>query len=140
MKAESIKLPRRVVVDASFILSHLLPDEDRPFVEKIFDLYTQGKVLFIASIILPFEVVNSIKVAYARKRIPLNLARKLVQLFSRLEIFLEAVPITNVFDLATNEKLSVYDACYLSLARKYENYLLTLDKDLSRYSKVKLLN
>lgn len=140
MKAESIKLPQRVVVDASFILSHLLPDEDRPFVEDIFDLYARGKVIFIASPILPYEVANSLKVAYVRKRISLNLARKLIQLFTQLEIFLDVMPMKKVLDLAIKEGLSVYDACYLSLAKKYNNYLLTLDKDLSRYSKVKLLN
>ena len=38
-----------VVVDASFILAFLLPDEKVDQVDKIFDLYEVGKINFIST-------------------------------------------------------------------------------------------
>ena len=67
---------RQFVVDASFVLAILLPDENVKALDNTLDLYAQGKIGFFSTHILPFEVLNGIRSAVLRKRINKNLATK----------------------------------------------------------------
>jgi len=138
MPEENIKIGRIAVVDASFILSYLIPDEKRVTVNQIFDLYKERKINFMSSCLLSFEVYNSIKMACVRRRISLNLARKLINLFNEIEIKIMPVNFKKVFSLSIKKDLTIYDTAYLYLARLEKVELLTLDQKLSEYSKVKL--
>ncbi|MDZ4209542.1 MAG: type II toxin-antitoxin system VapC family toxin [Candidatus Curtissbacteria bacterium] len=128
MPAENIK---PVVVDASFILAFLLPDETL-FTEAIFDQLEKGEIQFFSIKLLPFEVLNSIKVAIKRKRLNINLANRLVKKFFALKIELLSVNYQESFSLAIKENLTVYDAGYLWLAKNKRVKLQTLDKYLKK--------
>ncbi|KKR92371.1 MAG: hypothetical protein UU73_C0006G0019 [Candidatus Daviesbacteria bacterium GW2011_GWA1_41_61] len=121
------------IIDTSFILAFLLPDERSGQVEEIFKQYALGKVNFIAPYILPFEVVNSLKQAIP-KRISKQSARLLVQAFLKHKIELKKVELEEVFDLSLTKNLSVYDASYLYLAKKHHLKCLSLDKHLQNLS------
>lgn len=123
------------VVDASFCLSFLLPDESVNQVDKTFSDYVMGNLLLIAPTLLPYEVGNGLCSAIRQKRITFKQANQLLDAFLDLELDLSATDILFAFHLAKQHDLTVYDASYLSLAFEKNVYLFTLDKDLTRIAK-----
>jgi len=130
MPAENIK---SIVVDASFILAFLLPDETF-FAESVFDQLEKSEIQFFSTPLLPFEVLNSIKIAIKRKRLKINLANRLVKKFFELKIELLPVNYQESFALAIKNDLTVYDAGYLWLAISKKIKLQTLDKQLRKFA------
>lgn len=124
------------VVDASFVLSFLLPDEDVNGVTSFFKDFIEGHTAALAPQILEFEVMNGLKSAMIRKRISnqetLSLARK----FEDLGVNMIAVEVLGVLTLSIQEKLSVYDASYAWLAQSRGCELMTHDKKLAKIAKM----
>lgn len=120
------------VVDASFVMSFLLPDEQNSAANLIFQKYINQDLILIAPVLLPFEVLNGLKMAVKRKRISEKEAVKLMKLFLNYKIDLAEVDFEQVFDLAIRKKLTVYDASYLALAKIKHAPLLTCDENLQK--------
>jgi predicted nucleic acid-binding protein len=112
---------RWVVVDASYVLDLLLPDEKKIGTKLIHAIAPQ---------LLVFEVTNAIKMAVVRKRITSSIANVLLKEFEGWKIRLMDVRANEVLELALEKDLSVYDASYLYLAEKMKCELLTWDKKL----------
>lgn len=128
-----IKLPQKAVVDASLILSLLLPDEKtKERAEKTLGFYQEGKISFFAPELLKFEVVNGLRMAIKRKRINQKLAKKLLKVFLELKIDYQGINLAKVLGLALKFNLSAYDASYVTLARRLKFKLLTLDSRLTK--------
>lgn len=125
---------RIAVIDASFVLAFLFPDEDYPEVDMSFNQFKAGLVDFITSPLLPFEVANSLNLAQRRKRIDLGYARARLKEFLDYGIEVEKVDFLESLELAQRYNLTVYDASYLYLAKKYKLELLSLDKKLLKLS------
>ena len=121
-----------IVVDASFILAFLLPDERVEQADEIFDLYEDGKIDFISSVLLPFEILNGLRNSILRKRITKQQAADLAKEFFKIKISLVEIDFKQTFSLSLKENLSVYDASYVWLARLRRIPLLTLDSRLKR--------
>lgn len=119
------------VVDASFILSALLPDEHAAKTDIVFEKFASGKITLQSSFLLPFEVLNGLKIAILRKRITSKQARVLAKSFLGWDILLEKVEFLKVLALSLKEDITVYDASYLWLAQKEKIRLFTLDKNLA---------
>lgn len=131
--AEKFKLPKRAVIDASFVLSLLLPDEKtEKLARKALNLYQEGRLSFFAPELLKFEVANGLKSAVKRKRVKAVLALKLLGLFLKLKVRYQSVNLTKTLKLALKFNLSVYDASYLVLSRQSKVRLLTLDENLAK--------
>lgn len=128
MPGENIKTR---VIDASFVLAYLMPDERVGAVDGVFESYAQGSLDFLSSAILPLEVVNGLKYALG-KRINKETAIKLVDDFLLIEITLVDSNIQEVFKVSVKNNLSVYDASYVHLAREKDIPLLTLDERLKQ--------
>lgn len=124
-------MSRKVAIDASFILAHLIPDEARLDVEEWFDKYIKGEVVFVSCKLLSFEVMNAIRTAYKRKRINLSLAKKLLRFFGELEINTIPLDEKEVFAISIKKDITVYDASYIYVAKKLGIKLLSLDKKLA---------
>lgn len=124
------KLSGKFVVDSSFILSFLLPDESNSIVEDIFDNYLDGKAAFYSPYLLPFEVFNGLDIAVLRKRLSPRLAEELGEKFLLINIKLESVDFPKILKLAISRNLTVYDASYLYLSQTQGFELLTLDTKL----------
>lgn len=118
-------------VDASFVLSFLLPDETARNADDVIDQYSNGDINLFSTLLLPFEVLNGLKTAVKRKRITKKLAGKLALDFLNLEIPLESVDFVKAFDLSQRRDLTVYDASYVLCSKMHNATLLTLDKKLS---------
>ena len=127
--AESIKT---LVVDASFVLSFLLPDEEKPESDQVFTDYKEGRIRLISSPILPFEVLNALKTAVKQKRIEKSRGEILGQSFLKLHIYLERMEYAEIFVLALKHDITVYDASYLFVAQKLDVSLRTFDKALQK--------
>jgi len=106
------------VVDASFVLAYLLPDEKAGLTDEFFGRYANGEIKLVSCPLLPFEVLNGLRAAVLKKRLGAEVAEKLGQAFLALEIELEPIDFADCFTLALNKKLSVYDASYLLLGQE----------------------
>jgi len=120
------------VIDASFILTFLLPDEDIPEVNKTIWLYRRKALDLISCYLFPFEVFNCLRTAIFRKRISGRLASDLGNTFLKLDIKCEVINFEEALKIAEKANLSFYDASYLWLARSKNLPLLTLDDRLRR--------
>jgi len=123
------------IVDASFVLSYLLNDEQIDLVDEYFEKFTNEEISLIAPLLLPFEVMNGLRVGVLRKRITEEVSLKLAKEFFALFIPLEEIKLQNALKLALENHLSVYDASYLSLTKTHNSPLLTLDKKLRALAK-----
>src|SRR5258706_3084655 len=116
------------VVDASFILSYLLPDEETdPNTRKLFELFKKGEVVFYAPYIISFEICNSLKTAVIRKRLTFQQAQKLIKVFLKYGILFELTDLSKTFLTAHKFNITSYDASYIQLAKAKKTLLLTLD-------------
>lgn len=131
MLEENIKT---YILDSSFMLSFFLPDEQVDTVNSIFKQYIEGKINFVSCVILPFEVANGLKEAVIRKRINQKTAYFLINDFLDYSIKFMDVDFKTVMSLSLKEDMSVYDACYLYLAKKENLKLLTLDEKLKEWA------
>jgi len=122
------------VIDASFILDFLLPDEQSTYVIKTFEEYKKSKILFVAPIILPFEVANGLKYAVKAKRIKENVASELLDTFLKLDIGLLQINLEKTLQVSLEKELSIYDASYITLSQQESFSLLTLDEKLKKLS------
>lgn len=118
------------VVDASFVLAYLLPDERAKKVDVVFERYAKGEIKLISSQLLLFEVLNGLRSAVLQKRLEQKRALILAKAFLDLEIKVEEENFEAVFKLALKRKVTVYDAGYLWLALKKKVKLLSLDRSL----------
>lgn len=118
------------VVDASFFLAYLLPDEHINGVQKFFNEFKVEKLKLIASPLLPFEVFNGLQFAKSRKRVSLTIIKQLGEKFLQIPIVFEEIDYLKVLHLALKKRLTFYDASYLYLAQTKQVPLLTLDQHL----------
>jgi len=118
------------VIDASALAAVVFEEPDAARV-----MAAAGGSSLVAPPLLRVEVANvclkKIR-AQPRQRAALLAA---FQLANRLDIETAQVDLAKVVELAEEARVSVYDACYLWLARALECELLTLDKRLAAASR-----
>lgn len=131
---EQSNLPKRAVVDASYVLAFLLPEKNSASVDRILDAFRDGTMKLISSPLLPFEVLNGLRSALIQKRIPKDTSSVLMKNFLRLAIPLAPVHYDSLYALSLKNNITVYDASYLWIAESKDVPLLTFDKTLSRLS------
>lgn len=123
------------VVDASYIIAFLLPDEWTKSVQRVFHDYKKGQLFLTAPSILSYEVLNGLKMAVKRRRLNRERGNVLVQDFSALQIIEESIEVLQVYRTAMDNNLTAYDASYLWLAKNKGVALYSLDKKLVSLSK-----
>lgn len=132
---------RELVIDASVVLKWYLTDEE--WGEKsisILEQHVAGDVALLAPTILPYEVLNALLVAERMGRTAENVTEEAFRGFVELEInFLDPfVDYPDILLLARSFRRSIYDASYMSLARKKNVNFVTGDKRLYNAVKDKL--
>ncbi len=118
--------------DASYVLAFLLPDEKTASPDDLFARYSRGECKLLAPQLLPFEVLNGLKSAVARKRLKRETAAQLARGFFDLQIPLYDIHFESAFQIAQQHNLSLYDAAYVQLAHETNTPLLTLDTRLRK--------
>lgn len=124
---------KRYVIDASFLLSFLLPDERLPQITKIIEDFEKGTIDLYSSPLLPYEIHNGLKMATIRKRITPTQARELGKAILRWDIVYESPSFDSILALALEHNITVYDASYVLIAKTKHMHLLTLDKQLEQF-------
>jgi predicted nucleic acid-binding protein len=114
------------VVDASYILSVLLPDEKSRHQSVPQEMFAPN--------ILDYEVVNGLRSATLQKRISQNVATALFTQYQKLPIIKKEISFDQLLQLSIKHQLSAYDAGYLLLAKTLRLQLLSLDKQLIQVS------
>lgn len=123
------------VIDASFALCYLLPDERIAQVESKINEFKNGHLKLISSQLFHFKISNGLYAASLSKRISSSLASELLDQFLRLPIEIETTNIKNIVSLTMRRRISVYDVSYMYLAISKKLQLLTLDKKLKSAAK-----
>jgi len=113
----------KVVVDASYVLNFLFPDENST--DEI-----PGKMF--APQLLDYEIANALRSAVLHKRISQRLAITLFAEYHTFHIIKKTVNFHKVLQLSIKRQISTYDASYLVLADELDAQLLTFDKQLSQ--------
>lgn len=124
------------VIDSSFMLAYLFPDEKKQFVDEIFTEHASGEIDLYAPTLLFIEVLNGIRSALLRNRITTKQAYKLSQAFLDLSIICEDINYLDVFNLSLDNTITTYDASYLYLSRKKNLPLLSLDRNLQKLGRM----
>ena len=127
----------KCVVDASFVASLFLPDEDNSTSDRLADdLSRDGAV---APVLIQFEASNILLMAHRRKRISGVQLGQLSEAFDQLPITLQpaltAKQRADVMRLAEKHGLTAYDAAYLELSMRLTLPLASLDKPLLKAAK-----
>lgn len=121
------------VVDASVILAWLLPDERSEFAQAVMTRAAREDAQ--APALLHQEIGNALLQAARRRRISGERAAEMLELFLALPIALQspdAESTRQALEIAVRQGLSLYDACYVELARRRRMPLATLDEALRR--------
>lgn len=132
-KLRSISFPSRLVIDASVVLAWLMADERTIIIEKLMANILSNQTELLAPVILPLEVVNSLKSAVTGQRVKQEVAFALINDFSKSGIKLhDCSPYSQVLTTALNTDTSSYDAAYVWLSLDQSAPLCTLDKKLQK--------
>jgi len=123
------------VVDSSYILCYLLPDEHNDGLDLLFKKYREKTVEFISTSLLPYEVMNGLKSGYSRKRLTKNRIAEAYTIFELLTIPLHIPKPTHVLNIALQYNISCYDAAYIALSFDQRRPLLTFDTRLEKISR-----
>ena len=130
MRGENTSYKNTFVVDTSFVLAYLLPDEKKRDVEEMFLKFEENKVVFIAPNLLAYEILNGLRTSVLQKRQSAKTAEQLLNAFLDIGISYEGVDEKEVLSLALGKSISAYDASYVWMAKNKKIKLLTLDERL----------
>jgi predicted nucleic acid-binding protein len=120
-----------IVVDASALLSALLPDEAQPGAQALIRDHALGRIALRATSLMRYEVCNAVLVAERRGRINHAEAEQIVSALEALGV--EGVDLVSagaILELAREHRRSAYDAAYLALASSNGEELITGDRRL----------
>ncbi|MEK7577756.1 MAG: type II toxin-antitoxin system VapC family toxin [Patescibacteria group bacterium] len=119
-----------IIVDASIILQMFDEAEAGKKAWKFFDQIQKGHIVASAPSFLLIEVLN---VLLKKKKIPTKKVKEFIELLGKSGInFIDFSfrSIGALSEVAIRERITVYDALYVSLARGLEQRLITNDKEL----------
>lgn len=132
MPAKNTNLSK-IVVDASVIMSLLMPDERSHLSASFAHFLNQNGPQLFAPQLLIYEVTNALHMAVVRNRISYHDAIECLIGLKILSIF--QVQLDNpiqLIEIAHQLDISSYDAAYVTLARDQSAPLYTLDTKLQK--------
>ncbi len=126
-----------IVLDASFLVKLVITEEGSDKARKLMRLWvSSGEHLVVTEQAL-LEALNAIwkhgvKTGEIGEREALEAAKDLIEIWSKLDVIPVSGTVHEAFRLAMEERITVYDAAYLSLAMSRNAGLATFDKELSK--------
>ena len=123
------------VLDASVVLSAVLPDEPRPS-RKVVAILDECQEVHVPMLWFS-EISNALLTAVIRNRVSEANALRLLAKVSELRVTLDRShpDLVRVFELARQHGITTYGATYLELAIRTNSVLLTKDATLSKSAK-----
>lgn len=121
-----------LVVDSSVVVASLAREQQRDFADAVLE---ESKTL-TAPALLPFELVNVLEMKFRRGLLSVDDRSLTLERFHALRIDISAPPerprLVRIAALASQFRLSGYDASYLELALDLRADLATLDGPLAQ--------
>jgi predicted nucleic acid-binding protein len=122
-----------VVVDASVVVKWYLSEPGRETALRLREDYVEGKLTLHAPSLMPYEVLNAVR--YARRDIDVKTLETVAESLSLYGIELnvlrgEYAHLTA--RVAVENKITVYDAAYIALAKLNDIKLYTADDRLKK--------
>ena len=117
-----------IVVDTSVVVKWYIPEQHHEQARALRDAYLDGAFDLVAPALMPFEAVNALKYSGYYDGERLEDASK-----SLLEYGIELVPFDDagsIAEVADTLEITVYDAAYIALARKFDTNVYTADGNL----------
>lgn len=123
----------KFIIDCSSTISLFLPDEiNNDYTNKLYDSFKNNAC--VVPSLWCYELSNVLLSSKKRNRINDNQINEIVNLIYDLPVEIENINFyyiqNNIFNIASDNNLSVYDASYLELAIRFNCSLATLDKKL----------
>ena len=122
------------VLDCSVAITWCFEDEATPETDKILDHFNQE--IAVVPALWHLEIANVIALAERKGRLTENEAMEFWSLVDSLPITTDNIlperGRKEIFHLARQYRLTVYDAAYLDISIRYTFPLATLDKELIR--------
>lgn len=115
-----------IVADTNVFLAVVLNEPERVRLVKI----TSG-VSVIAPEILPYEVGNALSAMVKRHQLTVAEALNAEKAVGRIAVRLVSVDVQAALQLALDQNIYAYDACFLLCARHLSLPLLTLDRRMA---------
>src|SRR5690606_26182510 len=119
------------IVDATFVLAYLLPDQQHESVDIAMQRHADGEMDLITPPILSYDLCNGLLAAAKAGLIDDKQAGLLLKRFATLEIGTASIKARQAYQLAQEHGLNFYDAAYLQLARQMNAPLLTTNSKLA---------
>jgi predicted nucleic acid-binding protein len=120
----------RLVLDASVVLSWLLPDEQHPRATALRERAAECDL--VVPVVWWFELRNAMLAGERRGRITGAQSDDFLQGVAALPVRVDAAAReAALMQLARGHRLSIYDATYLELALREQRPLATLDRALA---------
>lgn len=129
-----------LVIDCSFIMSSILPDEKQGEIDKVFKGIFNGEYKVVVPAVFYLECNNVLISSLKKQRINLNDYKDYLQILSDFPFHTDKFCFTVeslqiIGKLATKYNLTTYDAAYLELSKRLEAKMATLDQHLARSCK-----
>lgn len=121
------------VIDASVAIAGLAPDENHAGAINLVDrAIAEGA---IAPMLFAYEIANILATKQRRGTLSQELRDEIARAVGDMAVELEHATLATILDsvalLAMRNRLTIYDAAYLELAKRKNLPLATLDKDLA---------
>lgn len=123
------------VVDASIVIKWFIEEKDSTQAISLKDKHINGETIIIAPDLLIYEVAN---VLVFSKIFTLEEIKRCLQDLYELEIdLINPSPDVTLLasEIAINKQISIYDACYIALAKELDIKLVTADEKLYNLTK-----
>jgi predicted nucleic acid-binding protein len=122
-----------VVIDASIASAWCFPDEQTDYTRAVFQAVSSSAVDSVAPRLWAYEIRNSVLMGIRRGRISKPDSEQFLLSLNELNVRLsEPASYDDVFSLAQQHGLTVYDAAYLDIAMQERLPLASLDGQLVR--------
>lgn len=120
----------QLVVDSSVVAKWFLTEPDSDKAIKLRDEFATGRLKLVVPTLLFYEVMNALRFSGAFNRAELITAARSLSKY-RFDIWRPRGKLLELStELSIEEDLSVYDACYVALARRVSSKVITEDMDL----------
>lgn len=128
-------MPKRVVVDANILVKWFIPEDYSEHAAALMNDHLHGVVTAVAPSYAILEFANTLRKYVARKLLSRSDAIDALKLLEKIEV--EFISITFDFlrealKYAIKKSVTVYDAYYILLAKKYGAEMFTADEKLLR--------
>ncbi len=130
-----------LVIDCSFVMSSILPDEMQLKVDSIYNQISKKVYNVFAPAIFYLECNNVLISSLKKQRINKSEYEEYLQLLNTLPINIDKFcsspeSLHTIARIATKYNLTSYDAAYLELALRLEAKIATLDNGLANGCKI----